>query len=45
MTSLRAQFTRELTIRGRAARTIQGYRPRSKAKADSVWCAFRGIDN
>jgi len=25
MTSLRAQFTRELTIRGRAARTIQGY--------------------
>ena len=25
MTSLRAQFTRELTIRGRAARTIQAY--------------------
>jgi hypothetical protein len=25
MTSLRAQFTRELTIRGRTARTIQGY--------------------
>ena len=25
MTILRAQFTRELTIRGRAERTIQGY--------------------
>src|SRR5664280_35116 len=32
MTSLRAQFTRELTIRGRAARTIQGYRPPQQSK-------------